>query len=385
MWFSNKWNDFKIWLTTIKGMVISSIITTAILMMAIMLPIIFLGKGIQGDVNAYNRDGNSGTRDAFDSIILKRKDDERNSSNVLEVSGSSTMETRVSQDVKGIGYVSATQVLEINPSFPDSINKLPNKDNIEILNYNGIKPTYNNLTSTSNGYEAKRKFYTFFRVNHSEESSYGFNGTSWSFPTEVEVEWKAAYMFYVYLGCSSELQNEVPLMSQTSCITNLGNRMEMKNHLIDSSFNGKSINLWTAGSTSVVSTLDEAFIQFKSDFEEVNTNTTITKTSSHDGSGDAFKPNSELGSGSDTFHLGFQSRDPKEIEYSSSEWGYGSDLNAITTITGYEDEAIVIIVNTNNPATAKTETHSINQDALRVAYLFGDTLTWDVFKELISE
>ena len=97
----------KPWVTaTLSGIIVASIT------LGIAIPVLGgnNGDGL-GNINAYSRDALSGTREAFEKGIGFDEDTERYSKNVVEVDGSSTMENNIELDVNGIGYTSATQLM----------------------------------------------------------------------------------------------------------------------------------------------------------------------------------------------------------------------------------------------------------------------------------
>lgn len=318
------------------------------------------------NIYAYNRDANSGTREAFNTAINFDPENDKYSENVFETNGNDMMFDRVSKTKNSIGYVS------LDTLYDDAGN----------VTYEGIKPlgTTNvpnpeDIKDNIENYEAKRPFNVFFRVpqstseklhltdnlyiNSSEASSEGQDNIfsenfvipdSWNLPSdsyqvndEYEAKFAVSYLFFNWIFYSNEAKDLLDLAYEPINLTKYsyfdsfpqqGEEDVIENYIentgLDDYFanhydKDNPLKISTQGSTSVVSSLNTLMLDEEEGFINVleNHDLYITYEQVHLGSGDAFKNSTPA---SEEIFLGFQSRgfDPKEI--TGDEWGY--DLEA---------------------------------------------------------
>lgn len=113
-------------------------------------------------INAYTRDANSGTYEAWASSINVEigSEEYKYDSNVAEVNNNDKMMSNIEAEDDSVGYV--------------SLSSIDDESNLVILDYEGVEATKENILS--NDYKLVRNFNIFFRV--SEEDSH--NWTLWT-------------------------------------------------------------------------------------------------------------------------------------------------------------------------------------------------------------
>ncbi len=388
----------KLWIKTKNGMIFVSSLTTFLIMLAIFLPMV-LSPGInKGNITALTRDGNSGSYESFNELIIKKDEKELFSSNVIEVNGSSTMQTKVESNENAIGYVSASQLIDYDasPTSGKPEEMVYKSESVNVLKFNGVFPNKENIQYDNiNGeeYEGNKTFNVFFRIDEEEKYQWDFdtNTGDWTLPEPSKqtkaTQWSEQVMgfaFYNYLLYSTEVLEVLPLSSSTGEIAFLGEdgpadklHDELVSHGVDPS---KKIEILTSGSRSVMTSLTRSFNNSngiiedeKYCFKEVmNSSGIITELNSggHNGSGDAFKK-----SGPNTAtSLGFLSREAEleELEL----WGYSLEDGSDAFYGGWDNDALIIFVNKNNPV-FKNNGDNITTEQMRLIYLFGSALNWE--------
>ncbi len=387
----------KLWIKTKQGMMFLSSFVTFLVMLIIFLPMALVPGIEKGDITALKRDGNSGSYESFNELILQKDDKELFTPNVIEVNGSSTMQNKVEDNDKAIGYVSAAQIIDYDTSPIDASPEetIYKSDKVNVLKFNGVFPNKQNIQYDGiNGqeYEGNKTFNVFFRVEASEKHEWGFNPLTgeWTLPDLSKqtrsLEWAEQVMgfaFYNYLLYSTEVLEILPLSSSEGTTTFLGaDGAAEKLHdelVIQGVDTSKKIEIATSGSRSVMTSLTRSFNN--SDGIEANNKycfravmnsvgiTTELNSGGHNGSGDAFKkegPNTATS-------LGFLSRhaEPEELEL----WGYSSD-GSDSYYSGWDNDALIIFVNKNNPV-FKNHGDNITTEQMRLIYLFGTSLNWE--------
>ncbi len=387
----------KLWIKTKQGMMFLSSFVTFLIMLIIFLPIALV-PGIQkSNITALKRDGNSGSYESFNELILHKDDQELFSPNVIEVNGSSTMQNKVEDNDKAVGYVSAAQIIDydqspIDASPEDTIYKT---DQVNVLKFNDVFPNKQNIQYDGiNGqeYEGNKTFNVFFRIEESQKQQWGFNPISgdWTLPTLTKqtrsLEWAEQVMgfaFYNYLLYSTEVLEVLPLSSSTGQIAFLGidgPADKLKAELVSQGVDiTEKIEIATSGSRSVMTSLTRSFnnsdgieADDKYCFRAVMQSSGIDielNSGGHNGSGDAFKqegPNTATS-------LGFLSRHAEAEELQL--WGYSSD-GSDSYYSGWDNDALIIFVNKNNPV-FKNHGDNITTEQMRLIYLFGTSLQWE--------
>lgn len=256
------------------------------------------GTGDAKQIKVYTRDGSSGTREAFESIIKL----EALTNNSAETSSNGDMAKQVGASPAGIGYVSLTTDFEANGILP--------------MAYEGVKPT---IETVNNGtYKLARPFSYVTRA----QGDFGNDSKE-----------QLIVAFLDYLTNSTE-GLQVVLAAGGIVDTSKGKPWsELKvNHPIVEQDNS-SITIKTGGSTSVEKTLKaavEQFIPLAGNFKwEPN----------HTGSGDGAKRT--IGSekeGANSIDIGFASRSFKDDEKVSE----GMDTGV------YAQDAVVVVVHKDN-------------------------------------
>ncbi len=357
----------KLWIKTERGKTIFvsliSIFSTAIIVIAILLPIFLIllnNPSTKGMMIAYNRDSSSGSRDAFESAINFDPDNQVFSPNVLTVSGNDDMLNKVKQNPNSIGYVTFATAIEYN----EDTNMYEEIPGINILDFNGVdlieSSQINNPNASSSDilmdYDAKRYFNLFFRVdeqyNNLIYNNLYINKTSqnnlWTEGGEfidVDNEYNSlkaqyevndskseqqllfSFLYFNYLLFSPSITTEeIPLRYEqisdnsdfdASYEIFLGNVNTLNPTLLIPPTNNSQIDIYTVGSTSVQSTQTLTNPLFINDTNQILINNGMESLplffqSANVGSADAFKDDPP--SVSSHVWLGFQSRSPKDSE-----------------------------------------------------------------------
>ena len=386
-----------LWINTVKGASISTGLIVAFILFAIFMPIILTSKTSKGNIQAYNRDGNSGTRASFDEKIILKDNIEKFSDNVSEVKGSESMQTRVENDNNGIGYASAGQLIEYDASTPDEL-KYKHTNKINVLNFCTLEkdtgtnsktqkcyaPTINNIDSDV--YKGVKSFNIFWRVDKNEVSNWKFDPenltTPWTIPSNATDDFIAGYGLFNYLLYSTEVTSLLPLApKRSSRVPFSGNVLNKLVKKLKRNSSETNLKIFTSGSTSIINSLNDATANnSKNSFnslmnESLKNNTNYNEVdivSSHSGSGDAFKKDLK----NENPSLGFLSREFKNKEL--SEWGFkdGNELEKSNSYMSWENDAIVVFVNKNNTVFTKNK-QGISREQLKSIYLKGNSLQWD--------
>ncbi|CAM3572009.1 substrate-binding domain-containing protein [Erysipelothrix urinaevulpis] len=282
--------------------------------------------GGSGDetIKVYTRDGASGTREAFESIIgLESLTDES-----AETSGNGDMAKQVGANKNAIGYVSLTTDFEAN--------------NLKALQYEGVEATIDSVNKSD--YQLARPFSYVTRAQG-------------DFGSQEKEDLVLALIDYIE---NSKEGREVVLAAGGIVDVDAGTPWDelKKNHPIVDQDNS-AIVIKTGGSTSVEKTLNEAvasFIPMAGNFKfEPN----------HTGSGDGFKRT--LGSekdGANTIDIGFASREFKAEE----------TVDAGLKTGVYSKDAVVVVAHKDNEAVT-------NLTASQLVDIFGGKLTkWSDIK-----
>lgn len=257
-------------------------------------------------INVYTRDASSGTREAFASAIGL----EDISASAIEVSSNGDMATKVGSDENGIGYVSLSTDFAASKLIP--------------LSYEGVVPS--EATVLDGTYAMQRPF------------NYVTRATG-DFGSDEKEQLVAAFIDFL---CNSTEGMSVVKSAHGIVDTTKGTPWAelAKNHPIVTQDNSAT-TLTTAGSTSVNGTLKvalEAFQPMAGNFQF-----TMNQT----GSGDGFKRVlGEEKDGANAADIGFASRAFKAEEDVANAMASGS----------YCIDAVVAVVNENNPLTNATAT-----------------------------
>lgn len=252
------------------------------------------------EINVYTRDGSSGTREAFESII--GLEEGKLTTDSAETSSNGDMATQVGKDKNAVGYVSLTTDFEANGLKP--------------LKYDGVEAT---IASVNSGeYKLARPFSFVTRAT-------GDFGS-----TEKE---QLVAAFIDYLTHSTE-GLQVVLSAGGIVDASKGKpwaELKVNHPIVDQDNSG--LTLKTAGSTSVEKTLTvavQSFIPLAGNFKFEPNQT---------GSGDGYKR--VLGSEKDSANaadIGFASRSFKTEEAVS-----GGLLSGV-----YAKDAVVVVVEKDN-------------------------------------
>ncbi|BDV02314.1 MAG: hypothetical protein HPAVJP_2030 [Candidatus Hepatoplasma vulgare] len=330
------------------------------------------------NIYAYNRDANSGTREAFNTAIDFDSQNDKYSENVFETNGNDMMFDRVAKTKNSIGYVS------LDTLYDDAGNV--SRDGIKPLGTTAV-PNPKDIKENIQNYEAKRPFNVFFRIpqdvseylhlpdnlyiNSSEASSNGIDNifsenfvipSSWDLPPDVyqvndeyEAKFAVSYLFFNWIFYSNEAKDLMDLAyepinltkySYFDSIPQSGEEDVVENYIentgLDDYFSSggydenNRLKITTQGSTSVVSLLntlmtdeEEGFISILEDH-----NLYITYEQVHLGSGDAFKNSTPTSS---EIFLGFQSRGFEDEEITGDDWGYDLDLTQTYDLVNQDD------------------------------------------------
>ncbi len=267
--------------------------------------LVLVGCGAQGSkssesIKVYTRDGSSGTREAFESIIGL----ESLTSNSAETTSNGDMAKQVSSSPAGIGYVSLTTDFEANELTP--------------VSYEGVNPT---VETVNNGtYKLARPFSFVTRA-------------AGDFGSQDKEQLVAAFLDYLV---NSTEGRQVVLAAGGIVDVGAGkpwSELKANHPIVDQDNSG--ITLKTGGSTSVDKTITAAvqsFIPMAGNFKfEPN----------HTGSGDGFKRT--LGGekdGANAIDIGFASRAFKSEETVASGLMSGE----------YAKDAVVVVVPVKNDA-----------------------------------
>ena len=250
-------------------------------------------------INVYSRDEASGTRGAFEELI-DFKGQLRDTAAIVESNGD--VATRVGQDASAIGYVSLTTDFE--------------KNNLKPLSYEGVVPSAEDVINGT--YTLKRPFSYVTRAKG-------------DFPSE-EVE-QLVDAFIDFIHNSTEGLEAVHMEGGIVDVDAGKPWEELKaNHPIVDQDNS-AIQIRTAGSTSVIKTLNAAIDAFKPLAGNVEF------VSDHNGSGDGFKRTlGEEKDGANGADIGFASREFKDDE-DVSQGAYTGE---------YAQDAVVVVVQKDN-------------------------------------
>ncbi|NLM18690.1 MAG: hypothetical protein GX217_01540 [Clostridiaceae bacterium] len=259
-----------------------------------------------GQINVYTRDAASGTREGFEKVVGF---EDQLTDKANEVASNGEMATQVGSDVQGIGYVSLTTDFAAN--------------NLHPANYEGVEPSIETVIDGS--YLLSRPFCYTTRASGDYESD------------EKEQLVKA---FIAFMTESTEGKEAVLSAGGIVDVDDSTPWEELKaDHPIVDQDNS-TITIKTGGSTSVEKTLTaalEAFQPLAGNFEKV-----VEQTGSSDGwkrtlGGDKDGPNRA--------DIGFASRNFKDEEPTE---------DAISAAK-YCDDAIVVVIEKNNPLTNFTQ------------------------------
>lgn len=287
---------------------------------AVLVLVSACSKEASSDIKVYTRDGASGAREAFSSIIKLDK----MSVNAAETSSNGDMAKQVGSTKNGIGYVSLTTDFAAN--------------GLKALKFDGVYPT---VDSVHNGlYGLSRPFSFTTRAEGDFDSD----------RKEALIEAFVDYMTLSQEGMEVILsQGGIVDVSEGVLWRDLAIK-----HPIVNEYNG-DITIKTGGSTSVSQTLEalmESFIPLAGDFKFEPNQT---------GSSDGFKRT--LGSEKDSVNkidIGFASRTFKEEE--TVDQGMASGIYCL--------DAVVVVVNEKNDMID-------NADASLLKAIFsGDMTSW---------
>ena len=268
-------------------------------------------------INVYTRDATSGTREAFEKAIGL----EELTATAIEVSSNGDMATKVGADENGIGYASLSTDFEAN--------------NVKPLNFEGVAPSEETVLDGSYGMQRPFSYVT---------------RAAGDFGSDEKEQLVAAFIDYLCNSTEGMLVVEsAGGVVDTSAGTPWAELAE--NHPIVNQDNS-GITISTAGSTSVEKTLSaalESFVPLAGNFQFVMNQT---------GSGDGHKRVlGEEKDGVNAADIGFASRSFNEDE----------DVSGAMASGQYAIDAVVTIVNANNPLTDITA-DSLNQ-------IYSGTLT----------
>lgn len=355
-----------------KNLKKSLLILFLVFVIVIVLVLIILSFFINNiNLYAYNRDSNSGTREAFEESIDFNSEEDKYSENVFEVSGNDIMFSKVAQTSNSIGYVS------LDTAYKEDGE--PSRDGIKIL---GTEAIHNpeDIEDNIADYDAKRPFNVFFRVskdlssrlhlsdnlyiNSKYASSKNQQANIWDKDFIIPPEWNLSedtytvtndyqakfalsFLFFNWLLYSNDsnsilslfykpLNEEVFSFFDTNT-NSLDDPFQVYldhtglDEYLDFTSENNRFEISTQGSTSVVSSLNDLMYDEENGFIKIceDYGFYINYEQLHLGSGDAFKNN--LATSSEIF-LGFQSRGFKDEEPTGSDWGYTEE-----DIKGFDD------------------------------------------------
>lgn len=277
--------------------------------------------GNQAGIKVYTRDGASGAREAFSSIIKL----ETMSPDAAETTNNGDMAKQVGASINGIGYVSLSTDLQAS--------------GLKALSYEGITPSIETVSNQS--YQLARPFSYVTRQ-------------SGDFDSERKEALVKAFVAYM-----TESTEGMEVILSAGGIVDLTQGKPwsevMIDHPIVDQYNG-DLTLKTGGSTSVSETLNalmDSFIPMAGNFKyEPN----------HTGSSDGYKRT--LGSEKDSINkvdIGFASRQFKDEE----------DGSAALLTGAYCLDAVVVVVNDKN-------TYIKDADAALLRAIFsGEMSSWN--------
>jgi len=291
--------------------------------LVIVLTLVLVACGSTKDeIKVYTRDTTSGTRGAFfDGIDLSELGgtNEGLVEGFIEVASNGDMMASIRNDINGIGYISLSGL---------------EGSGLKGVNYNGVKPSEKNVLN--NTYTLKRPF---MYIRKAEED------------IETEIEKQLVNAFLAYMNTKEG----------KAVIYNAGGIVEQL--VTDKSWDdvkdehalalepGSEVEIHFGGSTSVEAVgraLTEAFQTISPRFKPMH---------AHAGSGAAYTGTRADG----TLHIGFASRDLKDSEKVSGQYG------------SIAFDAVVLVVNKESPVTNLTKEQV--QDIYK-----GNIKTWDELK-----
>lgn len=264
------------------------------------------GGEMTGQINVYTRDAASGTREGFEGVVdfAEQLTDSAN-----EVASNGEMATQVGQDSQAIGYVSLTTDFAAN--------------NLKAVSYEGVEPAIENVLDGS--YLLNRPFCYTTRAagDYENDEQEQLVAAFIDFMTESYEGKEAVFS----AGGIVDVDDSTPW-----------DELKADHPIVDQDNSG--ITITTGGSTSVEKTLTAALDAFKplaGNFETV-----VNQTGSSDGWARTLGDDKDGPNASD---IGFASRNFKDEE----------DVSSALSSDKYCDDAIVTVVEANNPLSDFTQ------------------------------
>lgn len=360
------------------------LILFALIILAIIIPSI-INPRPKNSIIAFNRDANSGTREAFVNEVLDYNNRSYSFSpgfNVREVKNNDSMIRSVSSNKNTIGYVSFGTVAY----FDNDGNPHLKQEYIDMnLNFayfseddNKISPTLENI---QNKIYPSRNFNAFFRVQkNSDEANildYDYqywlnlseNNNNYEFRVNEIYEMnndtlKASYLFYSWLIYSTEAEEFIENLGEIPYSTD--ERIDFTPLMFEKYVDDVNMNLENeiiveiVGSTSAYSITRELSNVFKNEINEYFSYDNFKFSFSMNGSKDAFSENVP---GTISPYIGLQSREASDDELLSWGWNIDNQKNYFSFVI----DAILVIYNTKDNI-SNDEILYVNSDSLNKLY-----------------
>ncbi len=400
--------------TTLSAII--SFLVATLLMLVIFLPIVFSSQNLYGkSVVAYNRDANSGTREAFEKSINFNSDRQKYSRNVLQVSGNDDMLNKIKNSTNSIGYVSLFSAIE-----KDSDGEYQTLDGIDILKFDGIDPI-EDIENNMDNYHAKRYFNVFLRVDQKyndlisknmfggdPNNAFTSGGTivgdsqeiidfrnDYGLKTEQDlINFYASFLYYNWLIYSPDAKTALELSLSkgdpdfNNTFQNFLDNVDYVN-LVQN--NDLTPIIYTVGSSSVTASLNHTRVVFDDLFPS---GTEPQFELLNNGSGDAFKSDNQIQPQfANHFWLGFQSRSPKDEEmnlynqsFIATDNNY-SDIEQNIAYFSFDIDAIAFIVNDHTSFKVNNTTYKatdISDLGVNLIYTQGVSFSFLYESELLE-
>lgn len=398
--------------------------TVVLAIILITLPTLSIINNFQSNyIIAFNRDPNSGTREAFDTTVIDTPGYSPQH-HVLEVANNDRMISSVTKNKNTIGYVSLGTIGNFDSLTGEFILNSELENDIKVLDYqadgpNGTNPSANfyspSLTNIENGnYEPQRPFSQFFRVDYGtneanildvyyDKSSNTFKTSSTYNLMSLAPSEKLSYLFYEWILYSSEASKVIASFGNVD-LNSAGKKNFTKTTYfsyvnlmwptVDAAINdAKNTRIELIGSTSSAEIIKKeaqlftflvsnVIYSYQTGIDlnnlwinqlYISVNYQYYFSFNFNGSGDAFKRNVP---GTNQSWIGYQSREYNQSEITS--WGWtDSTLNHYRTnvYTEFAIDALAIIANTKNSTLDSIS--GIRQSELYKIYATNEAITWE--------
>ncbi len=355
-----------------------------LILIVIILPIILTSRP-KGAILAFNRDSNSGTREAFVEKVLNDDPDTFSpGSNVREVKNNDLMISAVKNNENSIGYVSFGTIAEFDidgqPQLKEGINL------IDFASFENIVPSKENIENEA--YVPSRNFNIFFRIkNDSQESSIlKYNWIDSTLPSDVSDEvmnlnanLKSSFLFFSWILYSKDAYYILDENSQIPTgILDETERIDFNDFVVESYISNTNLittgnwEIEIVGSTSANSIVKKLSIFFEEKIESKYSNLDVIFTLATNGSSDAFSP---IIPGTTEPYIGLQSREPKDSEL--EKWNWTMD-DVETPYNSFAKDVILVIF--NNKDISYSTRLNVNSETMNDLYSKGDYFYYsDIF------